>query len=239
VIAAAAGARAAEPAVPPRTLVPAALVRVVDGDTLRVRPEPAVEGWRAEENVRIIGIDAPERGEDGAAEMGAPEAGDAAARWLAGRRLRLVIEPRPGEGLRDAYGRILAFVEDDAGADLGLDLLRQGLVRVYRRGTHARKQAYEKAEGEARAAGRGVWAEGPSGEWSRLVARGSEPIRVYATGGRMWAVCLARRLRLEVPGSKLVPLLSEMRKLSLDLDDEALRQALGERGFVPVGSCDP
>jgi micrococcal nuclease len=220
-------------------VVPVGIVRVLDGDTLRVRPQPAVEGWHAEENVRIIGIDAPESGGDGGAEMGAREAKEAVSRWAAGRRLRLVLETRPGEGLRDTYGRILAYVEDDAGADLGLELLRQGWARIYRRGTHARRAAYDRAESEARAAGRGVWAEGPSGEWSSLVAKGSEPIRVYATGGRMWAVCFARRLKLEVPGTRLVTLLSEMRKLRLDLDDAGLGKALGERGFVPVGSCDP
>jgi micrococcal nuclease len=114
--------------------------RVADGDTLEVR----VAGDR-EERVRVLGIDTPELGDCGADEAAA------AARSLAlGRRVSLTGDAT--QAGRDRFGRLLAYVELPGGRDLGLELLRRGLARVYVYGRHPfeRVGAYRRAAAEGR-----------------------------------------------------------------------------------------
>lgn len=116
------------------------VTRVADGDTLAVR----VAGGR-EERVRVLGIDTPELGDCGADEAAA------AARSLAlGRRVSLTGDAT--QAGRDRFGRLLAYVGLPGGRDLGLELLRRGLARVYVYGRRPfeRLGAYRRAEAAAR-----------------------------------------------------------------------------------------
>lgn len=131
-LAAAAGpgpaARAKERLVGP---VPAEVIAVVDGDTLSVRAHVWL-GQRVETLVRLAGVDAPElRGKCARERALAALARD----FLAAR-----LGPRDGVPggvlLRDIRfgkfaGRVLARVEDAAGADLAELLLAEGLARRY------------------------------------------------------------------------------------------------------------
>jgi len=152
-LAAAAAAAAAVPATaaaqePP----PGTVVRAVDGDTLVVR---LADG--AGVRVRLIGVDAPEVGGSGqAAESGGAEAAAVAAR-AAGDAVRLT--PDPTQDARDRFGRVLAYADTDAGADVGRAVIAAGSARpyVYDGRPFARLVAYRAAEAEARAARRGVW----------------------------------------------------------------------------------
>jgi len=89
----------------------ATVVKVVDGDTIRVRLPDG-----REEPVRYIGVDTPERGDPCWGE-----ATDANARLVEGRRVRL--ERDVSE--RDRYNRLLAYVYR-AGDGL---LVNEALVR--------------------------------------------------------------------------------------------------------------
>lgn len=126
----------------------ASVVEVVDGDTIEV----AVA--RDRETVRLIGINAPERGECLA---------DEASGWVrdrvGGREVALVAD----ESDRDRYGRLLRYVEVD-GADVGAELVRAGLAlaRRYPPDT-ARADEYEAVQQAAEDAGAGMWAAGACG----------------------------------------------------------------------------
>ncbi|MEX1177919.1 MAG: thermonuclease family protein [Nitriliruptor sp.] len=88
--------------------------RVIDGDTVHARSSDG-----AEERVRVIGIDSPERGECGF--------GPATGRMtdlVAGREVELVVASRAA---RDRYDRLLAYVDVD-GVDAGLTLVEEGLA---------------------------------------------------------------------------------------------------------------
>ena len=103
----------------------ASLVRVVDGDTIRV----IVDG--IEERVRYIGIDTPElnSGTEATPEPDAEAATAANAQLLAGGRV--VLEKDVSE--RDRYERLLrdVWVDDDGTWTLvSLALVAQGLARV-------------------------------------------------------------------------------------------------------------
>lgn len=137
--------------------VPAGLAgtveRVVDGDTLRVLGDDG-----ARHTLRLLGVDAPESGQDGGAE--AREF--VAARVCSGR----VVWRDHGA---DRYGRSVASVEVD-GQDLGLLLVRHGMawrVRRYLEGQPADTvSAYDAAWQEARSARAGIWAGDPEPPWA-------------------------------------------------------------------------
>ena len=122
------------------------VTEVVDGDTLRVR---LVDG--TSERVRLIGIDAAERG--------ACFADQASARV---RQLALskpiVLRGDPTQDTRDRYGRLLAYVWLPGGRDLGYQLGAGGFAKVYvYRDPFQRLSAYRSAEGKAKAAPTGAW----------------------------------------------------------------------------------
>ncbi len=136
--------------------------RVIDGDTIVVQ-------WQGnEERVRILGIDAPEtrrtRGLRAQAEYLSmdPEFllayGDVATRtvemWLLNRQVNLIF-PEEGQVLRDAFGRLLCYVELQ-GTDIGERLLLGGNAFVYD-APHPREEAYKAFQAEAQRQRRGIW----------------------------------------------------------------------------------
>jgi endonuclease YncB( thermonuclease family) len=117
---------------------------VTDGDTLDVR------GPEGTATVRLIGINAPERG-----ECGSDAATAALERLVARGPVTLVRD----ESDRDRFGRLLRYIENRAGVDVGGALVEGGhaLSRRYPPDT-ARSDYYDRLEKAARSAGRGQWA---------------------------------------------------------------------------------
>jgi endonuclease YncB( thermonuclease family) len=119
---------------------------VVDGDTVDVR---LADGQR--ERVRLLGIDAPERGACQSRQA------SARARVLALGR-RVVLRGDASQDTRDRYGRLLAYVWLPGGKDLGYQLVAGGFAEVYvHDGAFGRLAAYRRAELGARSAPRGLW----------------------------------------------------------------------------------
>ena len=129
------------------------LVRVVDGDTVRVRI-----GGR-EQVVRLIGIDTPESVRPGVAVECGAKAASAALKRLArpGARVRVVSDPT--QATVDRYGRRLGYVTLVDGPSLQLAQLRAGWARVYVYGhtPFVRVDGFRKAAEQAEDAARGVW----------------------------------------------------------------------------------
>lgn len=129
------------------------LVRVVDGDTVRVR----IGGH--EQVVRLIGIDSPESVRPGVAiECGAKAASAALKRLVRpGARVRLVSDPT--QATVDRYGRRLGYVTLVDGPSLQLSQLRSGWADVYVYGhtPFVRVDGFRKAAEQAEDAARGVW----------------------------------------------------------------------------------
>ncbi len=118
-----------EPDPAPRTHL---VVRVIDGDT--------VELGNGRE-VRLVGIDSPERG-----ECGYQAAADNLVRLVQGKSVRLTISDED----TDRYGRLLRYI-DVGGVDAGLAQIKAGLAisRYDSRdgyGFHPREPVYIKAD---------------------------------------------------------------------------------------------
>jgi micrococcal nuclease len=124
--------------------------RVVDGDTLLLE-----SGAR----VRLQGIDTPETVlEDSPVEAWGPEASQFAKDFIsrAGHRVRLTFSLER----KDRHDRFLAFVWD-GDVTLNEELVRAGLAdaRLDYRYSGTMKRRLERAEEEAKKAGRGIWSD--------------------------------------------------------------------------------
>jgi micrococcal nuclease len=128
------------------------VVRVVDGDTIRVRLPSG------EEAVRYIGIDTPESVKPGApVECFAKRASAFNERLVAGEPVRLVRDVEE----RDRYGRLLAYVyraRDDL--FVNAELVRRGYATVATFPPNvAHERDFRRLARRARMSGRGLWSE--------------------------------------------------------------------------------
>jgi micrococcal nuclease len=141
------------PAVWAEDSVSAVVLRVLDGDTLEVRLE---DGSVA--RIRLDGIDCPEK-----TQSHGLDARMATAQLVEGGRIRL------NGHQRDKYGRLIAQVETPDGRSVNERLVEDGHCWWYRKYAPGHRRL-ERFEAEARAAGRGLWAEPnpiPPWEWRK------------------------------------------------------------------------
>ncbi len=138
--------------------------RVIDGDTFEGRLDnggnPGVNPWMLQLTkivVRISGIDAPERGQ---------WYGDVATlhlQWLiSGKAVGLKLKQK------DTFGRWIATAYHD-GADIGAEMLKEGLAWHYKE--HDNNPRYAQLEAEAKQAGLGLWSDDravPPWEWRKM-----------------------------------------------------------------------
>jgi endonuclease YncB( thermonuclease family) len=167
-LALAAAAAAAAPTAP----IDGVVTRVVDGDSLWLEP---AGGGRAIE-VRLAGIDAPERCQRGGAEARAH-----LAAWVLKRPARL--RPAGGGFVRDRYGRVLGHLVVD-GVDINRRLVERGQAWSLR---SARGQGpYLAQERRARAQRLGLHAAGAAAELPHDFRRRHGPCQPAhpAVGGR-------------------------------------------------------
>lgn len=149
----------------PRPAEQAVVIRVVDGDTLKV----AYQGRPV--SVRLIGIDTPESRENVKARR---DAGRSRKRLevvlLLGRRAHHFVRGliKPGERIRlefdaerrDRYGRLLAYVYLPDGRMLNEVIVRSGFAQPMTYPPNVRyRNLFSEAYREARAEGRGLWKE--------------------------------------------------------------------------------
>jgi micrococcal nuclease len=148
----------------PADRLDARVVAVVDGDTIDVRLPDG-----SEDTVRLLGVDTPEvHVENDPAEFeGVPDtdAGRACLRTagetastalrsrLADRDVTLLVDPNTDR--RGGYDRLLAYVVSN-GTVVNYALVMAGHARVYDT-EFARRDEFDAAERDARAAGRGLW----------------------------------------------------------------------------------
>jgi len=135
------------------------VARITDGDTVNISPEVWGNG-----TVRLIGVDTPERG-----QPLYEEAAVFAENNLGGERVTLELDAEE----EDDYGRLLAYVYRSDGSMFNEALVREGYAQVATFPPNTRHlDRLEKAQEEAREAGRGTWGL-PQGEACQLRDRGN------------------------------------------------------------------
>lgn len=138
----------------PTTRVPAQVVRVVDGDTIKVEIDGAAY------TVRYIGIDTPETVHPSKpVEWMGQEASDANEELVGGQTVYL--EKDVSE--TDRYGRLLCYVFLADGTFVNAELVRLGYARASTYPPDVYYQdLFSKMEWEARKTGRGLWSVTPT-----------------------------------------------------------------------------
>jgi micrococcal nuclease len=150
-------AASARPAVAGPVLAAGRVTYIADGDTVHVTPP-----GRERIKVRVLGIDTPEtRDPRVGVECWGPEATAFATDTLSGRHVTLVGDPT--QAAVDTYGRTLAHVVLDDGANYSVLAAAAGVARPYvYDGTPVLEHpAITAAADGARAAGRGLWGACP------------------------------------------------------------------------------
>jgi endonuclease YncB( thermonuclease family) len=134
----------------------ARIVRVIDGDTLRVRLSSGQQI-----TVRLIGIDTPETKRPGVAVECGGKAASAFMHQIAFRRGRgrqVTLVGDRSQDATDRYGRTLAYVDASGKGDLGRLMLRAGWASVYVFANPFERLArYESAAGQAADRRSGAW----------------------------------------------------------------------------------
>lgn len=142
------GVATANPCLPPDGLPEAEVRRVVDGDTLLL-----ADGRR----VRMVGLDAPELGRDGAPDAPLARAARAHLTTLIGLSADRVAL-RNGAESHDRYGRQLAVVYTVRHGDLAAHLIENGFALVAPIPPNLDAlPCHAAAERHARAARNGIW----------------------------------------------------------------------------------
>jgi micrococcal nuclease len=126
------------------------VVSVHDGDSITV----SLDG--RSEKVRLVGISAPELGDERPEYREAAEAArDFARSALKGKTVTLEVDARQGD--RDRYDRLLRYVFLGDGTNFNEELVRKGYARVYDRFSFTLKPQFKKSEAEAKRERLGVW----------------------------------------------------------------------------------
>ena len=130
------------------------VVKVVDGDTLDVDcPDGDYDSTR----IRLLGVDTPETVKpDTPVQHYGPEATRYVRAAAMGKSVSLTLPP---QRMRDVHGRLLAYVILPDGRNLNLDLVATGHGYADPRFSHPMMRDFKRAQGEARKAERGLWAE--------------------------------------------------------------------------------
>lgn len=127
------------------------VIKVVDGDTIAVRMQGKSE------TIRLIGIDTPETNDPRTGVQCFGTEATAKLKSVIGTRVR--IERDSGEGERDKYKRLLAYIYSEEGTMLNKYMIAQGYAYEY---TYDNAYRYQKefkaAEADAKAKKRGLWA---------------------------------------------------------------------------------
>ncbi|MBM4412924.1 MAG: nuclease [Chloroflexi bacterium] len=130
---------------------PATVLRVVDGDTIRVN----LDG--REVTIRMIGLDTPETKDPRKpVQCYGQEASNRAAQLLGGATVYLEIDP--SQGMYDAYKRLLSYVWMSDGRLFNQLMIDEGYAFEYTYNKPYKYQAaFKNAERTAREQQRGLW----------------------------------------------------------------------------------
>ena len=149
------GSSMSTPDLPVTTTTNALVVRVVDGDTITVRLDQTGE----EAHIRMLGINTPETVDPRRpVECFGKEASEKARQILSGTSVR--IETDSSQGELDKYGRALAYVFPEDGANFAELMISEGYGHEYTYNLPYKYQSeFQAAERRAREEKKGLWAD--------------------------------------------------------------------------------
>ncbi|MGZ8430600.1 MAG: thermonuclease family protein [Candidatus Deferrimicrobiaceae bacterium] len=206
------------------------VLAVIDGDTILVGSDQDLR------TIRLIGIDAPEKGHPARPkEFGSDESAKYLSDLCEGKEI--LLEP-DGEDT-DSYGRYLryVFLPGPERRLLNLDLVRHGFARVLRPFPFSRREEFERAEEEARENDRGVWEDGGMAELRWLRKSEMAPVLVYPASGRKFAVVFGDRGKPGVEREELGNTIRRILGLSAENAAPDFAGKAERAGFRPLSAA--
>lgn len=127
------------------------VIRVVDGDTIKVEIDGATE------TIRLVGVDTPETVHPKkSVEFYGPEASTFTKNLLTGEMVWIVFDPIGNT--KDRYGRSIAHIyRYPDGLWVNLELVRQGYARGYYKFKFSYADTFRKYEEKAQKSLKGLW----------------------------------------------------------------------------------
>ncbi len=127
------------------------VVKVVDGDTI------AIDMNGKKETVRLIGIDTPETVDTRVeVQCFGKESSEKLKSLLDGKKVRIEIDA--GEGERDKYKRLLAYIFREDGLFVNKQMIEEGYAYEYTYDTDYKYQKeFKAAEARAKSGEKGLW----------------------------------------------------------------------------------
>jgi micrococcal nuclease len=137
----------------------ARVTRHVDGDTVYITIKNPPAGLKEIEKVRMIGVDTPETVHPGRGlEYMGREASGFTKTALLDKDVFIALD----WDNRDKYGRLLVYIYTADGKCHNAELIKQGFAHAYTRFSFQFLEEFRLLEKDARAAKRGLWADGGS-----------------------------------------------------------------------------
>ena len=125
------------------------VVKIVDGDTFI-----GLTNDRREVHFRLLGIDAPEKG-----QPFSEKSKEKLAELIAGKFVRIKAQQKS-----DRYGRLIVWAYTPDGEDVSAEMLKAGLSWHFRK--YDNSAIYSQLENEARKIRKGLWSEvNPISPW--------------------------------------------------------------------------
>ncbi|RMG57395.1 MAG: hypothetical protein D6713_09755 [Deltaproteobacteria bacterium] len=203
------------------------VVQVVDGDTILV----SLSGRRVP--VRLIGIDCPETGKNGApSEFMADEARDFVREQVEGKRVTLTFDLER----EDRYGRLLAYVYTPSGDCLNALLLKEGLALTMERFSFSRKKEFRALQEEARRKGKGLFSRSGIDAFA-YTAKKFSPLSIYPGPARTWFIRWGNLLLPFADGKSLAEEIERVRRYRREYGVKA-EEALLNEGYIRLGKSD-
>jgi len=210
----------------------ATVLEVVDGDTvlLRLRGE--------ERTVRLIGIDAPEKGHPSRpVEFFGAESARILSSLCAGRTVLLESDREDS----DRYGRLLRYLvlPPPDGRQVNLELVRRGAARAMTRYPFSRKEEFLRAQQQAQREGVGIWRDNGMAELRWLAEHRPDPVRVYRAGGGRYAVVYDGWGTTGIRSREVGRQAGRIARLRSEYSDAEFPREARKAGFLPLSPGGP
>ncbi len=135
-------------------MLPARVTKHVDGDTVHVTIADPPAGLHSSETIRLLGVDTPETVDPRKpVQIFGKEASDFTENRLLGKEVLLAFD----WDLRDAYGRLLAYIYLPDGTCFNAELIREGYGRAYLVYPFHFLEEFRNLDRKARESRKGLW----------------------------------------------------------------------------------
>lgn len=209
--------------------IQATVLEVVDGDTVRV----LLGG--DERTVRLIGVDAPEKGHPSRpVEFFGAESADILSSLCSGKDVLLESDRED----MDRYGRLLRylFLPSPDGRLVNLELVRQGAARVQTRFPFSRNEEFLRVQDRAKRKGAGVWRDDGMAEVRWLADHRPYPVRVFLAGGGRYAVVYDGWGKPAVRSKEVGRWAGTIARLRAEFSDSEFPREARKAGFQPMSA---